>query len=137
MGKKWRKGSLLLTSSIASNYITITYIKGDIKRRLKSIIRSPTAQIHDGSQRLLGALQLLISQLGGDDSGGRRQPGGVLGVGPEVGFGMLVEQSESVVPSGEALVLQSLHRPHARRHDPPSAAAASEAHSSSFLLTLY
>jgi len=55
---------------------------------MKSIIRSPTAQIHDSSQRLLRFLQFLFcSHLGGGEGGGGRRHPGSLGVGLAVRFG--------------------------------------------------
>ena len=83
-----------------------------------SSVGSPAAQVHDGPQRLLWLLGLLVSHSARNHGGrGRRE---LLGLrkGPEVVLGMLVNRPQSVIPSAEALVLECLHCSHTCCHYP-------------------
>ena len=83
-----------------------------------SSVGSPAAQVHDGPQRLLWLLGLLVSN--SDRRHGGRGSRELLGLrkGPEVVLGMLVNRPQSVIPSAEALVLECLHCSHTCCHYP-------------------
>ncbi|KAG6572337.1 hypothetical protein SDJN03_29065, partial [Cucurbita argyrosperma subsp. sororia] len=77
-----------------------------------SVIRTPTAKVHDRSQRFLGLMQLLAGR--GSHGGGK-----LLGLRnrPNMVFGVVVGGSYEMVPPADSLILEGLHDADAGCHN--------------------
>ena len=84
----------------------------------KTLVGTPTTQIHNFSKRLFGLLQSLISNLIWNH--GWRRPRKLLGlrIRSDVVLHMLMKRSQWVIPPRESMIFHTLHS----CHDHPSSA---------------
>lgn len=84
-------------------------------------IRTPAAEVHDFSERLLRMLGLVIYEFTWNQSRGwGREFWMSLRIRPEMGLGLLLHQFHCVIPPADSLVFQGLHNSHTCCHYPCS-----------------